>query len=178
VRAKAPDVPPKLARVVARALQRDRAERYQSAEEMLADLEAALRESRALSTKTRATASAWSDSGSRNAAPERYRSVVLAVVAALAGFAVAAYLIARSSGREPVPAPPTARVEAPPAAIAPANEPAPPAPSMSATPAAPSSAPKPMVKAQPAKAQPAGAKRAPASSPGVAGGLGLSTREP
>src|SRR6478752_347243 len=81
VRSKAPDVPEGLARVIARALRRDRAERYGSAAEMLSDVEGAL--------------SRPSEAAPSSAAPQRYRAPVLAVVAALGGFAIAAYLVTR-----------------------------------------------------------------------------------
>jgi len=180
VRALAPDVPEKLSRVVARALRRERDERYESAQDMLSDLEAALRDSRALSTKTRAASGAWLNAPKRPGA-ERYRTLVFAVVAALGGFAVAAYLIARGRGAslEPVTASaPTSASAGPQPLASSAGAPAP-APSAATlasadiakarpSPATPRSRePKPVVK-----------KAAPAGSAGVAGTLGLSTREP
>ena len=186
VRSKAPGTPEKLARVVARALKRERDERYASASEMLSDLEAAPRESQKLSTKTRSSAGVWVDSAAKGSAADRYRTVVFAVVAALGGFAVAAYLVARgassSDARQPQPTPAaSAKLAAPPAALA--TQPA--AASQSPGPAASAGvAPRPASsqKLTQAKAQELlkpGAKRpAPVSSAGVAGGLGLSTREP
>jgi eukaryotic-like serine/threonine-protein kinase len=182
VRAKAPQVPEKLARVIARALQRERTERYQSAADMLEDLDAALRESRALSVKTRASAGVPVDSV-RSSAPDRYRTLVFAIVAALGGFALAAYFVARGS----LPAEPAAGPTAAPSALA---EPLPaaaarPEASVAEAPVTMTSAVKrtPVpAKVAPSKPsdtpKPAGKKPAPAPSAGVAGSLGLSTREP
>jgi serine/threonine protein kinase len=183
VRAKAPEVPEKLARVIARALQRDRDARYQSAPDMLEDLDAALRDSRALSVETRASSGVWLDAPKSSHA-ERYRTLVFAIVAALGGFAVAAYFVARgSSPAEPAPLPPaaaaaplTSRDHA--AAAGPeASTPPPPPVATSST-----VKPVPTAKLSPGKLgdtpKPAGKKPAPAGSAGVAGSLGLSTREP
>src|SRR5215207_9706926 len=106
VREKAPEVPEKLARVIARALQRERNERYSNADDMLADLDAVQRESRALATKTRATAGVWA-SAPEGALSDRYRTLVYAIVAALAGFSLAAYFVTRGNAvpeRQPSPA--------------------------------------------------------------------------
>jgi serine/threonine-protein kinase len=181
VRALCPEVPEKLARVVARALRRERDERYASAQDMLTDLEAALRESRALSTKTRATAGVWLDAPKSTGA-DRYRTLVFAVVAALGGFAIAAYLVARGSGARPEPlaASTTALVGAapPPSASSVAAE----APASSAPPLASSSGDKPRTSLAQGRGheplKPVAKKPAPAGSAGVAGSLGLSTREP
>lgn len=182
VRAKAPEVPEKLARVIARALERDRDARYESASHMLDDLDAALRDSRALAVKTRASSGVWLDAP-KSAQAERYRTLVFAIVAALGGFAVAAYFVARGSS----PAqPPPARS---PVAVAPLSAPdeaavARPAASTPPPPVAAGSAvkPTPAAKLSPGKLvdapKPAGKKPAPAGSAGVAGSLGLSTREP
>ena len=174
VRAKAPEVPEKLARVIARALKRDREERYQSAEEMLDDLDAAMRESRALSAKTRTAGGVWVQSPKSQGAADRFRTLVYAIVAALGGFAVAAYFVARGTA---APAEPLATTKAVAAASELAPPPTPLAPSPSASVAAPApsaSLAKPSGKVT--KAQ--GKKPQPAGSAGVAGGLGLSTREP
>jgi eukaryotic-like serine/threonine-protein kinase len=177
VRLKAPQVPDKLARVVARALRRERDERYGSASEMLADLEASLRESRELAVKTRTTESTWVESAPPSAGAARFRTAVFAVVAALGGFAVAAYFVARAEQPAPAPlAPPTRpalAAELTPAAV--------PSPEPSAAPPA-SAVPKPVGKVTHSKShdtlKPEGKKPPPAPSAGVAGGLGLSTREP
>jgi serine/threonine protein kinase len=182
VRALSPDVPEKLANVVARALRRDRDERYPNAQEMLADLEGALRESGAPSTKTHATAGLWLNaSQGKSGDASRYRTVVFTVVAALGGFAIAAYLIARgASPRIEAGAPPTAvlvGVVPPPSAPAAATL----APASSLAPLVPS-ADKPRISASPTRAheplKPGPRKTPPVPSAGVAGSLGLSTREP
>jgi serine/threonine protein kinase len=183
VRLKAPEVPEKLAQVIARALRRDRDERYASAQDMLADLEATLRESRALATKTRSAAQALRDAGPKGAPAERFRTLVFAVVAALGGFAVAAYFVARQGGalEAAAPALPTA-IDA----SSPSNVPSPLGSHQRAVtepPALPSSASKPTPrlgssKAHEALAKPGSKKPLPATSAGVAGSLGLSTREP
>ena len=179
VRVLAPQVPDKLARVIARALRRDREERYQSAQDMLTDLEATLRESRELSTKTRTTAGVWFDAPKSGGA-DRYRTLVFAVVAALGGFALAAYFVARGGAEQPETsaAKPSAGIGAlPQPAAAAASE----APSVLAPPRA-SSAEKPLPRVAQAKgrdaSKPGSKKAVPVASAGVAGGLGLSTREP
>lgn len=184
VRALSPEVPDKLARVVARALRRERDERYASAQDMLADLEASLRESRALSTKTRTSAGVWLDAP-KSTGRDRYRTLVFAVVAALGGFAVAAYLVAR--GTSPRPEPTAASTLTLAATSPPATVPAPAsAASAASAPAAPpltsSVVDKPRTLPSQARGQeplkPGAKKAPPAGSAGVAGSLGLSTREP
>jgi serine/threonine protein kinase len=179
VRTKAPNVPEKLARVIGRALARDRDQRFASADEMLSELAAALQDSRALSVKTAGAVGSFAPPGADASKPDRFRTLVFAVVAALGGFAVAAYLVTRDNAdpeatgsREPESR--ATAVAAPPPPALPTTEPTP-----SVEP--PSVAPKPSGKVAPAKAQDAGrqAKKPPAAgSAGVAGGLGLSTREP
>jgi serine/threonine protein kinase len=179
VRVRAPDVPEKLARVIARALQRDRSERYSNADDMLADLHAVQRESRALATKTRATASAWVGTP-ESARPERYRTLVYAIVAALAGFSVAAYFVTRGGApNEPHPSPAALPAAAAPLAATPsALQPSPPAtPAPTASTDAKSSAKATQSRPHDA-ARPPLKKPRPAASAGVAGSLGLSTREP
>jgi serine/threonine protein kinase len=178
VRVKAPEVPEKLAQVIARALKRERDERYASAGDMLADLEATLRESRQLATKTRSSATAFTDSGPKSAGAERYRTLVFAVVAALGGFSVAAYFVARGEApSQPLVAPLASSRELAPHPSAFVAE----GPVTSAAPT-PSAAEKPPLKLAQGKAhdgaKSASKKPAPAPSAGVAGGLGLSTREP
>jgi hypothetical protein len=172
-------VPEKLARVIARALQRERSERYANADDMLADLDAVQRQSRALATKTRTTAGVWVDAPQR-AQPDRYRTLVYAIVAALAGFSLAAYFVARGGApNEAQPSPAALPVAAPSPAATPSALP-PSAP----TPAAPaaSAGTQPSAKLTPSKphdaARPPLKKALPAASAGVAGSLGLSTREP
>jgi eukaryotic-like serine/threonine-protein kinase len=180
VRSQAPEVPEKLARVVARALRRDRQERYGSANEMLAELEAIGSESRELSAKTRATPSAWVDGATVSSKPERFRTAVLTLVAALGGFAAAAYFVTRAEPPELEAASPGAT------SVATAAPPSAPAGTAAlASPPPPASTPgvvdRTSAKLPPPKSRPAGKpalKPAPATSTGVAGGLGLSTREP
>ena len=165
--------------MIARALQRDRNERYPSADDMLADLDAVQRESRALATKTRATTGVWLGSPER-ARPERYRTLVYAIIAALAGFSVAAYFITRGSApSEPQPSPAALPLAAAPLAATPSA--LPPSPPATAAPTAGTDA-KPSVKVTQSKphdaARPPHKKPVPAASAGVAGSLGLSTREP
>jgi serine/threonine-protein kinase len=175
VRDKAPQVPERLARLIARALRRDRQERYASASEMLSELEASLGDSPAL-----ATSNGVERDSARGSAPQRYRTLVFALVAALGGFAVAAHLVTRArrdndgasaSARAPVAAATTLSADAAPPASA---APAPPQP--------PGGADKPLLKPAPSKLREtlktAVKKPVPATSAGVAGGLGLSTREP
>jgi serine/threonine-protein kinase len=187
VRQKAPEVPDKLARVVARALQRDRAERYESASDMLTDLEATLHESRALATKTRTTTSGWVDSGPKSAPPQRYRTLVGLVVAALGGFSLAAYFIARgntssvASELQPRVTLPAAGPQSAPATLsASSGIAATPPTSSGGTDAPPPKASAKLLSSKPSHdaAKPAGKKPSGAPSAGVAGGLGLSTREP
>jgi serine/threonine protein kinase len=184
VRTLAPEVPEKLARVIARALRREREERYPSAQDMLGDLEAALRESRELVAKTRTTAGVWLEAP-KSARAERYRTLVFAVVAALGGFSLAAYFVAGGASTPeslsnanaapdavPSPQPSVDRPALPSAPALPA-----PQPSTSAT-----GASKPALKPSQSKASDSAKtalkKPPPAVSTGVAGGLGLSTREP
>ena len=100
-------------------------------------------------------------------------------VAALGGFAIAAYLVTRGTSA-PDDASPSAR--APAAADPDHAAAAPPATSLSTAQPAASVAQKPSLKATPSKLpatqKTAVKKPAPATSGGVAGGLGLSTREP
>jgi len=168
VRGKAPAVPESLARVIARALQRDRQDRYASAGEMLTELEASLGE-QTPATKTLAESSP----GPRH----RYRTLVLALVAGLGGFAIAAHLVTRRSGeRDARATTTTTRRPAPVVSALPAATPPP------ASAAAPDpSIGKASLKAAPSKLHETpktAVKPAPTASSGVAGGLGLSTREP
>jgi serine/threonine protein kinase len=177
VRAKAPQVPEKLAQVIARALKRERDERYASAGDMLVDLEATLHESRQLATKTRNTATAFANGGPKSAGAERYRTVVFAVVAALGGFSVAAYFVARGEQAPPSPlAAPLGSVDLAPHPSAVSEGP------VTTVAPTPSATEKPPLKLAQGKAhdsaKSASKKPTAAPSAGVAGGLGLSTREP
>jgi serine/threonine-protein kinase len=183
VRSKVPSVSEKLARVIARALRRERDERYQTAGEMLEDLDAVTRESRALAAKTRTTGGVWVDAPA-SSKPERFRTLVFALVAALGGFSLAAHFIARGdTSRSAQPPPPPALLSnAPPLPVATAADsevsPAPVAPSAATTRKPPAR----VATAAPSKGhdatKPVAKKPAGAPAAGVAGGLGLSTREP
>jgi eukaryotic-like serine/threonine-protein kinase len=178
VRNEAPEVPEKLARVIARALARDRTDRYSSAEAMQLELESALGSDRPLSQRTQSAGGAYRAAAPWGARGARLRAVVLGVVAALGGFAIAAHLIARRSG----PSDPRPSLERP-AAVSAATAALPsvellPTPPPSSPAASPQKAPGKLVQkpADAPKLQPK--KPPPAASTGVAGGLGLSTREP
>jgi serine/threonine protein kinase len=165
VRDKAPGVPERLAHVIARALKRDRQERYASAGEMLTELEASL----AGHTPTKTLAE------TPPPVPHRYRTLVLTLMAGLGGFAIAAYLITRRVGESDARATTTPRA---PAAVVSAL-PAAPVPPASAPPEPPR-VEKPLPRPSKAHEAPKTVvkKPVPAASSGVAGGLGLSTREP
>ncbi|MDF3065198.1 MAG: Protein kinase [Polyangiaceae bacterium] len=179
VRSQAPDVPDKLARVIARALRRDRQERYASASEMLADLEAALRESRELATKTPVAGNAWEGAARVGSKPERFRAAVFAVVAALGGFAVAAYLVARGAPRKTELEAPALPAAAPATRLTTSNPNVAPRPPAAPPPVADETIAKlPPPKTREAAKPVAKKPPRPATSAGVAGGLGLSTREP
>jgi eukaryotic-like serine/threonine-protein kinase len=173
VRSVVPDVPAALSRVVARALRRDRAERYQSAGEMLADLE------RSLTARSEAVPKSVS---AGRAKPERFRAAVLALVAALGGFAIAAHFVDRAAS----PSPDAALLASAPARAEPATEatassptPAPTARPTSTTPSVPEKTTERVATAKSREAtKPRTKPPTPAPTPGVAGGLGLSTREP
>jgi hypothetical protein len=174
---------------------RERAERYQSAVEMLEDLDAAMRESGALSALTRKSGGVWVEAPKSQTGQDRFRTLVFAIVAALGGFALAAYFVARGAARpvEPLAAPePPAGSVLPPlgAASAPLPPPASARPAAPSKPTAPSSKPsaplpkavtRPATNTQKPGVQPTkpAEKNPPATRPaGVASGLGLSTREP
>jgi eukaryotic-like serine/threonine-protein kinase len=165
VREKAPSVPEALARVIARALERDRQARYATAEEMLSELETAVAQHRGQPSLGAAR------SGS---APKRFHTLVFALVAALGGFAVAAYLVTRGQPDSGAPKMASTPVTADPVL---ASRPVAPAPSPQPTGAVEKPAPK--SNSSKSHDSPKTAKKPiPASSAGVAGGLGLSTREP
>jgi len=179
VRKSAPNVPDALANVVARALKRERSERYQSASDMLADLEASQVEGGFGSSASRTTTNVWIESASRRESAGRYRALVLAVVAALGGFAVAAYLVARAASVSSAPQPSTSAVAV--ASPLPAGEPSSsPIDAPGAETAQSSTPPKAMTRSsnKPKDFLKGSAKRPQSSGAGVASGLGLSTREP
>jgi serine/threonine protein kinase len=183
VRRKAADVPDKLARVVSRALARDRTQRYQTAEELLRDLEASLGQEPALLAEAKTPSPAWTGSA-QPPKSQRFQTVVLGVVAGLGGFAVAAYFATRPSGSAqelggvPVTAA-AARIPGPSSSVVPLSSPP---PISLVVPSGPTP-----IKAAPNKgSKPSGSDKPKATSsrpgtpasPGVAGGLDLSTREP
>ena len=100
VRMHAPEVPAAVAALLARALQREREQRFQSAREFLtaiAALEATLAQD----------GSAWTGppSNSRPAVlpkRKRYGTLLAGILASLAGFALTAYFVARSSDTTPL----------------------------------------------------------------------------
>jgi serine/threonine protein kinase len=172
VRTRAPHVPAELARVVTRALSREREARYGSASEMLAALEAASVGPAEVGTETPAARSRWR--------PDRVRSAVLALVAATGGFALAAPFVTRTAPREP------AAAISPPVPVTPGLATSTDAPTPAEL-AAPASLPPPAkdtTRAKPTPPQrrdarsPAPPAALPAAPTGVASGLGLSTREP
>ncbi len=95
VRTQAPEVPAPVAALVARALQRERDQRFQSAREFLTAIAA-------LEGASTQDGSAWAtpSSNSKPAAllqRKRYGTWVAGVMATLAGFTLTAYFVARSS---------------------------------------------------------------------------------
>jgi serine/threonine protein kinase len=190
VRTLRPETPVELARVLSRALARERDERIASAEELLEALGGAP------VSRGAAGASAAGHAARAPAAPsttERIRlgsrrTAVAAVLAALLGFTLTAVLVARSRTSDPPSAPPRASVA--PAETTPSPTPPPavevvPLAEPLAVPSA-SSAPNPLAAAEPRVAE--RRKEAPAKKPSEApkpaasGGIGktltLSTREP
>lgn len=156
VRASAPDVPEAVAALVARALARDRSQRFQSASDFLEAI-AALDHPRGAPRATR-----------------RFGTLVGAIVATLAGFLLTAYLVARGQG------PAAAHNEAEPPKSAQTRSTEPSAALVQVTPV-----PLPLTSAAalpPATSKPASGKtpRPPAPKPSarVPGGLQLSTKEP
>lgn len=174
IRLKAPHVPDELARVVARALRRERDERYGSASDMLAELEATDRAGRELSPEARSLQRNGAGASLRGR-PRGFRTALFAGLAAVGGFAVAAYFVTRDGPTTPRP---MATIGRPTLAgeLTPVTAKAP--ETVIAEPPA-SAAPKPLSKVPPLKSRDTlGKKPPPAPSGGVAGGLGLSTREP
>jgi serine/threonine-protein kinase len=177
VRTYAGSVPEAVARVLKKALMRDRALRYQDAGEMLTSLDAALAgrlepgvETAALAVPVR--------SGASSQGRARQRTLLAAVFALLFGFAATALVLSRAKSRDsaappsPVPAAIVSESVADPA-------PAPAAPSADAPSAPASAAPaaKPIVR--PKSAGMASSKPAAgAVTSGVAGTLKLNTKGP
>ncbi|HET7541921.1 MAG TPA: protein kinase [Polyangiaceae bacterium] len=174
VRTLSPDVPPAVAALVARALQRDREQRFQSAREFLtaiAELEPTLTQDRtAWSTPSPAA------SGRPPEPRRRYGTFVAGMVASLTGFALTAYFVAHRNEQATVsqemarsrPPPPAATSEPSSAPLMPVVVPV-------------NSAAVSAVKASPPSAPSGGnlpRKAAPKPSAHVAAGLQLSTKEP
>jgi serine/threonine-protein kinase len=138
VRVHAPDVAPAVAEVIARALARDREERYQSAEQMYRALAAALPgvldakglgsrsslpSAADVATRAETPPAALLDHGTgagtavrlpgrTEARRNRRRTAVAVLVAALGAFAVTAFVMARRGGGTAAPEPAAARVAA------------------------------------------------------------------
>jgi serine/threonine protein kinase len=178
LRERAPEVPAELARVVHKALARDREQRFQTAEEFLNALEALATESNAGSAGTVASAS--------RTRPKRQGTLVAGLFAGLFGFALTAYFLTRArtgaqAEASPVnattatpsftlpPIPSVAGRKGPPTADPEPSQPLAPVGAAQTPSALPSGeTPKAAVKANPAK------KRA----SGVLSGLPLSNKEP
>jgi len=95
VRTQAPEVPAAVAAVVKRALEREREQRFQSAQDFLTAIAA-------LDGAFTQDGSAWSESSAKSAPSalprrKRYGTLVAGIIATLAGFALTAYLVARST---------------------------------------------------------------------------------
>jgi serine/threonine-protein kinase len=186
VRTRAPRVPEVLAKIIARALNRDRSHRFASAEEFLSELEPVLRE---LEANTNDRGRITGDSAVKVKRRASYGTFVLSALAMLSGFIVAAYFITtnRAAQRESVERSTTPALVATPAA--------PPKVSVSALPS-PAALPSASAEATPntkgaQTPQPALAKKSapkqkaatskslvPNATSGVARSLELSTREP
>ena len=124
VRSRAHEVPASVAALLKRALEREREHRFQSAQEFLSAI-AALDGAPTQDRAAWATPSATSERELPRAR-KRYGTLVAGIIASLAGFALTAYLVARSGAstsvsREAVgPSPSAALSAVPSAAVAPA----------------------------------------------------------
>jgi serine/threonine protein kinase len=171
VRTLAPSVPSAVAAVVERALQRDREQRFQSAQEFLTAVSA-------LDSTFTQDRAGWATPAARAALPrqrKRYGTLVASIVASLAGFALTAYFVLRNSEPSKVS---LSQEAAPLSALAAgsAASSATVAPVVSPLGSAPS-----VASALPARAPNAGNLRrpvAPRPSAHIASGLQLSTKEP
>ena len=171
VRTRAPEVPEAVAAIVSRALERDRARRFQSASEFLAAiaaLDGALLQDSSISGLAVARRPA-TDSRTEGERPRRHHGTLVAgVVATLAGFALTAYVVAQSRA-----APPQTLPNEAPTSHASLSASSSPAPAQSSTirvePAAPAPSLGPDKPRRPTPPKP---------SSHVAGGLQLSTKEP
>ena len=173
VRTQAPEVPAAVAALLKRALEREREQRFQSAREFLtaiAALEATLAQD----------ASAWATPSSSSRPPtpparKRYGTVLAGIIASLAGFALTAYFVTRSSDPSPLRQEAT-RPPAIAAVSAVASAPLPPI-------VAPLASTAQATSTQPARVPGTATnnpRRPPAAKPSahVASGLQLSTKEP
>jgi eukaryotic-like serine/threonine-protein kinase len=174
-----PEVPEELARVIHRALERNRDHRFQSASDFLEALEGY---DQAPETKKEGAAK-------RAVSPEvrtaRYRIVVGGIIAALAGFALAAYFIGKGEPQAEAeiapksiePAEPVAAIQAaPPPSVSPAETAV--APAVKAKPVGPSPTPRPVPSAEVAKAAAKSGQGSAKPQSGVVKSLGLSNKEP
>jgi serine/threonine-protein kinase len=134
-----PALPDPLRKVLARALAKDSAERYATADEMHAALEAACRVAAPVATALHAKAHASPNDDTRpiHVPPRLHTAPILRVSAAQAALAALAVHLVAAGGVRPVAVPPPARAAAT-VAAAPAPTPAP-------TPAAPTVEPTPEV---------------------------------
>lgn len=172
VRTLVPEVPAPVAALVARALQRDRELRFQSAREFLTAI-SELDTAYALDGLT--SAAPANVSSSATSGRNRYRTLVAGIVASFAGFALTAYFVARSNeaskvnvAREATEAPSPSPVTTGSSAVV--------APVVAPVESAASVQPKPPVRVPSASnlRRPA----PPKPSTHVASGLQLSTKEP
>jgi len=174
VRTRTPDVPAAVAAIVSRALDRDRERRFQSAGEFLAaitDLELAVTPDGSLAVAPDAPAVAERARRGATLPPRRrFGTLVLGILASLAGFALTAYLVARGNAAPSVRRDSAPRPSASPLPLAPAERSLPVVASASTAPPLPA-APAPI---------PDRPRRAPAARPAphIASGLTLSTKEP
>ena len=170
VRLLAPSVPASVAALVQRALQRDREQRFESAQEFLAAISAL----ESTFTQDRAGWATPAASPGVLRQRKRYGTLVASIVASLAGFALTAYFVSRSNepnkvglSQEPAPLSAAAGSAVSSAAIAPV---------VSAL-----SRPASVASASPMRVPSAGNLRrpvAPKPSAHIASGLQLSTKEP
>jgi len=168
VRTHAPEVPAPVAALVARALRRDREQRFQSAQEFLNEI-AALDSPFAPAIGTPPSPSA------PPAERKRYGTLVAGIIASLAGFTLAAYFIARTSASSSVgvsqeavsPAPPAYASAVSSAVLAPLVLPV--SSALSVTPPSPARVQSSSNVRRPAPPKP---------SAHIASGLQLSTKEP
>ncbi len=174
LRARVPELPASVATLVAKALERDRDRRFQSAEEFLAALSAVERELGFAVGPQPAVTSARTPREqvtTQRFARKRYGTLVAGIVATLAGFAVTAYFVARGG------ASPSTTQEAPSAATAPIA-PSPATNALVVSPLAASAAPSAIAAPGLAGAQKSHRVQAQKPSAHVAPGLQLSTKEP